>query len=692
MKRLAALVAVVLVGCGLPKKPSSAVIASAPPEPWRLVANQPPEVPVYLSNGFLGARVGPAGTGLAADGSALPCFVRIGYSDGTIQAGPNFLYLDLRVNGQRLFPGPGHDGYRQSLDMKRGLLTTEWRQSAGSANVAILVETFLSKANDFTAGLRAHIATDREAALEVHSGVDFRAAGPIFRNHQSRVNGGATSYTLLRDWQIDCKANVDSPGTWQVATDAVALWKGRAPSGRPVTVTEGIRWFSKALPVPGSLDYARSLREHEEAWARLWQGDIGIDGDVAMQQRVRSWLYHLYSSASGRGSVAPMGLSSTQYGGHIFWDADIWMLPAILPFHPALARGIIGHRFETLQLARKYAAETGFSGARFPWESNPHSPDERFELAPDKFPDEAHITGDVALAVNWYLKWRGPLASNEIAEQLFRETADYWVSRVRPLKDGSGLGIHHVISPDEDDYVDNDLFTNALAKWNLLFASSRALRPNPVWAKTAARLRLPFDSQRQLYLAYDGDLGKRYKQAVGLLALYPLGYPMKAVLRRRMLEFHASRTDPRGPAMADAVYAIIACELNDRAAAERHFRSSYEEFSRGPMLAFNETRKSAMDKAYFLTGAGGCLQTVLYGFAGIRLTSTDDVWDSASGVTGDRPWLEKQVDERTRLIVAPLLPSGWKRLSITGLNIRDGKYTIAITDKRITITKMNTAN
>ena len=36
-------------------------------------------------------------------------------------------------------------------------------------------------------------------------------------------------------------------------------------------------------------------RKHRQAWAKLWEGDIMIEGDIRAQKEVRSMLYHLYS-------------------------------------------------------------------------------------------------------------------------------------------------------------------------------------------------------------------------------------------------------------------------------------------------------------------------------------------------------------------------------------------------------------
>ena len=68
-------------------------------------------------------------------------------------------------------------------------------------------------------------------------------------------------------------------------------------------------------------------------------------------------------------SVAPEGLSGDFYKGHIFWDAEVWMFPALLAQHPDLARKLLDYRFEHLAQARAQAAKQGCKGIDFPWES-----------------------------------------------------------------------------------------------------------------------------------------------------------------------------------------------------------------------------------------------------------------------------------------------------------------------------------
>ncbi len=99
----------------------------------------------------------------------------------------------------------------------------------------------------------------------------------------------------------------------------------------------------------------RLIKFHNAAWDELWKSDIQIEGDEQSQQDIHSMLYHLYSFAREGSdySPSPMGLSGLGYNGHVFWDTELWMFPAVLVLHPEIAEGMINYRFNRLEEARK---------------------------------------------------------------------------------------------------------------------------------------------------------------------------------------------------------------------------------------------------------------------------------------------------------------------------------------------------
>src|SRR5574338_370489 len=112
----------------------------------------------------------------------------------------------------------------------------------------------------------------------------------------------------------------------------------------------------------------RLLSFHTKAWDELWKSDIIIEGDPQSQQDVHSMLYHLYSfSREGTAlSPSPMGLSGLGYNGHVFWDTELWMFPAVLVLHPEIAKSMLEYRFQRLEAAKRNAFSKGYKGAMFP--------------------------------------------------------------------------------------------------------------------------------------------------------------------------------------------------------------------------------------------------------------------------------------------------------------------------------------
>ena len=138
---------------------------------------------------------------------------------------------------------------------------------------------------------------------------------------------------------------------------------------------------------------------HNAAWDSLWKSDIIIDGDDASQRDVHSAMYHLYSFVREGTSYSPspMGLSGLGYNGHVFWDAELWMFPALLVLHPEMAKSMVEYRYQRLEEAKHNAFAHGYKGAMYPWESAATGNEETPVWALSG-PFEHHITADVAIA------------------------------------------------------------------------------------------------------------------------------------------------------------------------------------------------------------------------------------------------------------------------------------------------------
>ena len=432
-------------------------------------------------------------------------------------------------------------------------------------------------------------------------------------------------------------------------------------AGSPLTMTQG------------------SLRK--EFWPRLWQtSDIVIDGDPEAQQVTHANLFYLLSSTSPGSdhSIPPFGLSSNLYGGHIFWDADVWMLPALLVQHPDYAKSIVDYRFKTLGQARKNAQAHGFAGAEYAWESA----DTGAEMAPVEFARERHITADVGWAAWQYYLWTGDTGYlRREGWPILSATAQYWVSRVTKGADGK-YHVKGVLSPDETaGAVDDDAYTNAVVQANLRAATaavkSIGQAADPRWNAIAAGMYFPFDKARGIPAENDTPMTGHFaaKQADALLLLHPLNVPFDAATAGKMLDFYTAHTIQNGPAMTASIEAVVAARLGQGQKSLDLFHDSYRPFMRGPWDAFAEKRTS--NRVYFCTGMGGCLQSVLYGFAGLSVVAAGEK-GRGTKIMGDG---------EASLYAEPHLPPGWTGLTLKGVRFRGKTLAVGIgAGNQVTVT------
>ncbi|NXL81052.1 PGGHG glucosidase, partial [Leptocoma aspasia] len=395
-----------------------------------------------------------------------------------------------------------------------------------------------------------------------------------------------------------------------------------------------------ALVAAGSLH-----RSHVRAWAALRRGcSVELDGPLALRQALHGCLYYLLSAIPPRDSpgvpfhgISPGGLSNgtrgEDYWGHVFWDQDTWMFPNILLLCPEAARAILQYRLRTLEGARRNAQEQGYEGAKFPWESAATGR----EVCPEEIygAQEIHVTGDVLMAFEQYY-------CTTRDQQLFREdggwelveaVAQYWCSRMVWSEEEQLYHIRGVMPPDEyHSQVDNSAYTNAVARRSLNFAADMArdlLLPVPEeWEDRARKIKVPFDEERKYHPEYDGySPGEPVKQADVVLLGFPLMHPMSAEVRRNDLEMYEPVTDPAGPAMTWSMFAVGWLELKELQRAwsqlEKCFSNITEPFK---VWVENSDGSGAVN---FLTGMGGFLQVVLFGFTGFRITRSGLLFDPA---------------------------------------------------------------
>jgi trehalose/maltose hydrolase-like predicted phosphorylase len=275
--------------------------------------------------------------------------------------------------------------------------------------------------------------------------------------------------------------------------------------------------------------FEQLLVEQRTGWDRRWAA-VGsdIDGARDLDLAIKFTEFSLLGCAPAVATdddcevaIGARGLTGSAYLGHVFWDTDVFVLPALCALAPNGARAALTYRSNRIAAAQERSRQEGRAGARFPWESADTGHDvtpthgrnlrgETVAILTGQL--EEHIVADVAWAVGHYIAWTGDLRFlHRRGAELLTETARYWASRIEVDDDATGH-IRGVIGPDEyHERVDDNAFTNVMARHNLRLAADVCHRLDVVdpdewhrWHELADCLVDGFDEKTSIYEQFQG--------------------------------------------------------------------------------------------------------------------------------------------------------------------------------------------
>ena len=403
---------------------------------------------------------------------SLPRVLAVGVFDDTTT--PSTLLQGPTWTGLHLLEPLDISRDRRTLDLRGGVLARE----LAAEPVPLRTLRFASLARPGCFAMRAEGAVDW--LHTGHSLIPPVTDGTFVRTqlgHLSRAQTETGAGGLIAATTVQRERNARG----RRVVERLAFYAAD-PDGRPAMDTA-----SAGLAEADRLGFEALLAEHRTAWARRWDDAlVCIDGDPDAQLAVRFSLFQLMANVptDGEAAVGARGVSGASYRGHVFWDADVFALPFFAATCPPAARAMLEYRLRRLGPAYRAAAERHLRGVRFPWESARTGVDvtPRVDRPPQGPPipittgeHEEHIVADVAWAAWQYAAWTGDEQFlHGAGRPLLLDTARYWASRVK--MDGAGRGhIDDVIGPDEyHEHVDDDVFTNVLARWNLRRAAALA--------------------------------------------------------------------------------------------------------------------------------------------------------------------------------------------------------------------------
>jgi protein-glucosylgalactosylhydroxylysine glucosidase len=653
---------------------STSFIGQTKSDEWHLVANS--------RENYFGVAMANGQIGIVTDDTPLKTkeIILNGVYEGSpengisrIVRGIEFLNLHLSIDGQEI-KSSTISNWNQVISMKEGTSTT----SFSFKDLATIKYTILAnRAVPYSAMAIVEIIPNRDVEILANNYMvvpeelkDAKSQFRVLKDNQYLMPVFGTSAKTLNG-----KYSVSAATTFLFDGIGETLKQTGNEVGFTKKLMKGKNYrFAIAGGICTSKDFTDPLNEserqpiyalqqgidnllnrHKQAWAELWNtGDIQIEGDLDAQQRVRFALYNLYSyiRPETRQSIAPMGLSSQGYNGHIFWDSELWMYPTLLALQPDMAKSCLDYRSDRLQKAKQKATVYGYKGAMYPWESD----DTGEEATPTWALTgifEQHITADVAIAFWNYYALTQDKSWLKSEYKVLKETADFWVSRVVKNPDGS-YSILNVVGADEyAQHVDDNAFTNASAieaLKNTIKAATILNEPiDPKWEAVSEKLII--HSENGITQNYKGYKGQIIKQADVNLLAYPLHIITDKAQIEKDLEYYTEKIDKKdGPAMASGVLSVLYSRLGDKEKAYTYFVKSYLPNSRPPFGVFSESANS--NNPYFATGAGAMLQAVIYGFGGVEQTDNGLKYNKG------------------------ILPKQWKSLKIIGLGVDNKTITI----------------
>jgi trehalose/maltose hydrolase-like predicted phosphorylase len=636
---------------------------------------------------------------------------------------PDWLPLAVFLDGERFRLDAGTvEQFARRLDLRHGVLTrvVRWRSPQGRT-ATLTFERFASLADEHLLYLRCRVVPEFSGTVEMRAGLNANSDnlgqahwrwrgqgqhGAVACLHNETRASGIEVVTALRA--------IAGPGAelgrqlWDA--DNAPAWVARfqATPGQPVGLEKCVAVFtSRDAGVPrealveaataraaSAPSWPAALEANALAWEAEWaRCEVEIDGDDEAQLALRFNLFQMLIAAPRHDDDVNIGaktLSGFGYRGHAFWDTEIFMLPLFTYTAPHIARNLLTYRCRRLAAARRKAQGNGCEGAQFPWESAdtgdevtptwvPHYAD-RTQLVRIWTGDiEIHISADIAYAAHQYWQVTGDDAwFAACGAEIVLDTARFWASRA---EFNASLGRYEytdVIGPDEyHDHVDNNAFTNRMARWNLetafaaldwlqAHAPARAaelaagldLTPERLarWRDVIERIYLPVRADG-IWVQFDGYFERRpvdlaaleprtrsiqevfgiegaaetqvLKQPDVLMLMYLLRDRFSDAAVQANYDVYTPRTDHTyGSSLGPAIQAIMACDVGRPDEA-------YEHFIRAARADLRDVRGNAGDGIH-AASAAGTWQAVVFGFGGLRVTR--EGWSTRTPPRLPRHW------------------------------------------------------
>jgi trehalose/maltose hydrolase-like predicted phosphorylase len=244
--------------------------------------------------------------------------------------------------------------------------------------------------------------------------------------------------------------------------------------------------------------------------------------------------------------------------------------------------------------------------------------------------------------------------------------ADWVTSRV--VKTRRGFEIHRANGiAEKKEPVDNNAFVNMAAQVVMReivdLAPRVGQRVDVRWSQIADGMFIPVNSRTNVIKNHDKYRPKEEKGSTpeAPAGLFPLGFDAPAEVERATYEYYLRLADDYvGSPMLSALLGVYAARIGDRGRSLEMFERGYADFVIDPYAQTTEYSPKVFPEETragpFTANMGGFLTSLLYGLAGLQLSSGEPESWCRRPVTMPRGWDGIEVEqihargERVRLV------------------------------------------
>ncbi len=213
-----------------------------------------------------------------------------------------------------------------------------------------------------------------------------------------------------------------------------------------------------------TISFGKLKSEQKSYLENFWDiNKIKIDAVDDLEQSINYGTFALLQSI-GENSISAKGLSGIGYEGHIFWDAEMYILPQFIKTNPEVAREMLMYRVNMLDNAIKNRQMVGYKrGALYPWRTISGRESSAFFEAGMA---QHHINVDISFALFKYIEFTGDTSILlEGGFKMIHEIARFFDDIIYLKNDK--YHIDKVTGPDEYTALVNDnVYTNMLVGYH----------------------------------------------------------------------------------------------------------------------------------------------------------------------------------------------------------------------------------